>query len=63
MLRIILVGKPREKYVLEGINEYAKRIGKYNLLELINVKKEDDIEKNIKGILFVLDEHGKQLDS
>jgi len=63
MIKIIIVGKPREKYVLEAINEYSKRLRKYAKLEMIIVKREEDIEKKASGKLIVLDEHGKQPDS
>lgn len=63
MIKIIILGKPREKYVLEGVNEYAKRINKYNKIEILSLKKEEDIAKNSNGTLIVLDEHGKQPDS
>lgn len=63
MLKIIILGKPREKYVLEGVNEYSKRINKYNKIEISYLKKEEDIVKNSNGTLIVLDEHGKQQDS
>lgn len=63
MLKIIILGKPREKYVLEGVNEYSKRINKYNKIEILYLKKEEDIVKNANGILIVLDEHGRQPDS
>lgn len=63
MLRIIILGKPREKYVTEAIIEYSKRINKYAKIEIITVKKEEDIMKNSIGSLFFLDEHGRQPDS
>lgn len=63
MIKIIILGKPREKYALEGINEYSKRINKYNKIEILYLKKEEDIVKNSNGALIVLDEHGKQPDS
>lgn len=63
MLRIIILGKPREKYVTEAILEYSKRINKYAKIEVMTVKKEGDIIKNSLGSLFVLDGHGKQPDS
>ena len=37
---VISVGKLKEKYLVEGIKEYAKRISKYSQLELIEVKDE-----------------------
>jgi len=58
-IKIISVGKLKEKYLVEGINEYSKRLSKYCKLELIEVKdekapenlsiKDIDIIKNIEG--------------
>ena len=39
-ITIISVGKIKEKYLLEGIKEYTKRLSKYTKLELIEVKDE-----------------------
>lgn len=63
MIRIIVLGKPREPYVLEGVKEYSKRLRKYSKVEVIYVKKESDILKNSQGKLILLDEHGRQPDS
>ncbi len=39
-IRIISVGKIKEKYLRDGIAEYAKRLGKYCTLEQIEVQDE-----------------------
>lgn len=39
-ITIITVGKLKEKYLVEGIKEYAKRLSKYTKLDLIEVKDE-----------------------
>lgn len=39
-ITIITVGKLKEKYLVEGIKEYAKRLTKYTKLEQIEVKDE-----------------------
>ena len=39
-ITIISVGKLKEKYLLEGIAEYSKRLSKYTKLEFIEVKDE-----------------------
>ncbi len=39
-ITIITVGKIKEKYLVEGINEYVKRLSKYTKLEMIEVKDE-----------------------
>ena len=39
-ISIISVGKLKEKYLLEGIKEYTKRLSKYTKLEIIEVSDE-----------------------
>lgn len=39
-ITIISVGKLKEKYLIDGINEYAKRISKYSQIEEIVLKDE-----------------------
>ena len=39
-ITIITVGKIKEKYLVEGINEYVRRLSKYTKLEMIEVKDE-----------------------
>ena len=38
MITIISVGKLKEKYLNDGINEYLKRLSKYMKVELIEVE-------------------------
>ena len=47
MIKIICVGKIKEKYLMDAINEYKKRLQRYTKLEIIEVSDEsyDDIEK------------------
>lgn len=37
MIKIICVGKLKEKYLSDGVNDYLKRIGKYHKIKLIEV--------------------------
>ena len=39
-IKIISVGKLKEKYLVQGINEYVKRLGAYAKIELIEVADE-----------------------
>ncbi len=50
MIKIICVGKIKEKYLSEAIKEYKKRITKYTKIEIIEVMDEslDDISKVLK---------------
>lgn len=49
MIKIICLGKIKEKYLQEAIKEYQKRLTKYTKLEIIELKDEQD--KNIKKAL------------
>lgn len=55
MIKIICVGKIKERYLQELIQDYQKRINKYHKLEIIEVKDEDNLEKEKENILKVLD--------
>ncbi len=78
MIKILCVGKIKEKYLKEAITEYQKRISKYTKLEIIEVedifeqsiidikKKESELlQKYIssKDYVITLELEGKQLDS
>ncbi len=78
MIKIICVGKIKEKYFQDAIKEYQKRLSKYTKLELIEVadlgindiNKAKDIEKerilshlNLKDYIIALDINGSTLSS
>jgi len=58
-IKIITVGKVKEKYLVDGIKEYSKRISRYSKLELVEVsdekapeslsEKDEEIVKNKEG--------------
>lgn len=54
---IICVGKLKEKYLVEGVNEYIKRISKYAKIEIIEIQDEknpsNESENDIKRILDI----------
>ncbi|MCI5775994.1 MAG: 23S rRNA (pseudouridine(1915)-N(3))-methyltransferase RlmH [Aerococcus sp.] len=43
-IRLIVVGKLKEKYLKQGIAEYQKRLGRYTQFEIIEVKDEPTSE-------------------
>lgn len=43
-VKIICVGKIKEKYIISGINEYSKRLSKYCNLDIIEVMDENFIQ-------------------
>lgn len=74
MIKIICLGKIKEKYIQEAIQDYTKRLSKYTKLEIIELKDENDqipkqalqkeyeqIKKHIteKDNLILLDPKGK----
>ncbi len=77
MITIITVGKVKEKYIRDGINDYLKRLSKYTKIELIEVDdvsydetktlkvEADNILKrlNIKSYIITLEIDGNMLDS
>ena len=78
MIKIICVGKIKEKYIDDAIKEYSKRLSKYTKLEIIEVKSYEttDINKNLKEeansilkhikekeYVIVLDINGRELNS
>ena len=78
MIKILCVGKIKEKFFKEAINEYLKRISKYSKIEIIEVNdvdlnnKELNLEKerdnllkyiNDKDYIVTLEIEGKQLTS
>lgn len=77
MIKIVCIGKIKEQYLKDAINEYLKRISKYTKLEIIelpdfnyDIKKTIEIEcdnilKNIKDTDYniLLDIEGNSYDS
>lgn len=72
MIKILCVGKIKEDYLKELINDYQKRISKYYKLEIIEVKDDQNYTKEINNILrnikesdynIALDLQGKALTS
>ena len=39
-IRLICVGKIKEKYLVQGISEYVKRLSRYARVEIIEVQDE-----------------------
>ena len=59
---IISVGKLKEKYLVEGIKEYSKRLSKYTNLDIIEVNDEHAPENlSNKDIEIIKDKEGKKI--
>ena len=78
MIKLVCVGKIKEKFIQDGINEYVKRLTAYEHFSLIEVKEVNtlDINKNIKDegknlldkigedeFVITLEINGKMIDS
>ena len=71
MIKIICVGKIKENYLTELINDYKNRISKYHKIEIIELKdndintESDSILNNLssKDYNILLDIKGEKLDS
>lgn len=78
MIKIVVVGSIKEKYLKDAIEEYRKRISKYTNIEIIEVKDEGLVEEtkamkleeekimkhiNEKDYLITLEIEGKQFTS
>ncbi|MBU1151293.1 23S rRNA (pseudouridine(1915)-N(3))-methyltransferase RlmH [Patescibacteria group bacterium] len=71
-IRIIEIGKNKDRYIEEAVEEYLKRLSPYAKVEVLDLKQEKSVELEGERILkqlsseefvVVLDEHGKQLNS
>ena len=71
MIKIICVGKLKEKYLIDLVDDYVKRVNKYHKLELVEVKDSNikdeamEIEKYIQSRDFIvtMEIGGKKLNS
>lgn len=72
MIKIICLGKIKENYLADLIDDYKKRIQRYHKLEIIELKDEESIEKeetsilkylNPKDFVVILEIEGKQITS
>lgn len=51
MINIICVGKIKETYLTNGIDDYYKRISKYHKINIIEIKDENNIDLESQNIL------------
>lgn len=71
MIKIICVGKIKEKFFKDAIDEYMKRLSKYHKIEIIelidsNIKQEKDLilkKIDTKDYIITMEIEGKQLNS
>ena len=71
MIRVICVGKIKEQYLKDLINDYLKRINKYHKLDIIELKDSNIIDEskeilkyvNSKDYIITMDINGNKLSS
>ena len=72
MIKILCIGKIKEKFFRDAIDEYKKRLSKYTKLEIIEVADNESIDKekelllkhiNEKDYIVTLEIEGKELTS
>lgn len=71
MIKIICVGKLKENYLKDGVNDYLKRINKYHKIEIIEINdsnidnEANEIEKHIsnKDYLIAMCIEGEEISS
>ena len=71
MIKIICIGKIKEKYLSEALEDYKKRINKYHKIEIIelpdsNINNEKELmKKNIKSndYIITMEIEGNELNS
>ena len=72
MIKILCIGKIKEKFFRDAIDEYKKRLSKFTKLEIIEVSDNESIDKekdlllkhiNEKDYIITLEIEGKELTS
>ena len=53
MIKIICVGKVKEKYLQEAINDYMKRLTKYHKIEIIEVEDSNIAQEKNRIIKYI----------
>lgn len=61
-VRIIAIGKLKEKYLRDGIAEYSKRLGRYGRFQIVELKEESFNEPlSIRELEQVLQREGERI--
>ncbi|WP_265459952.1 23S rRNA (pseudouridine(1915)-N(3))-methyltransferase RlmH [Enterococcus sp. HY326] len=61
-IKIITVGKLKEKYLIEGIKEYTKRLSKYSKIEILEVPDEKAPENlSVAEMVQVKEKEGQRI--
>lgn len=61
-IRVLAVGKLKEQYLVEGIEEYSKRLGRYERLEIVELREESFSEPlSAKEVEEILRREGERI--
>lgn len=61
-IRVLAVGKLKEQYLVEGIEEYSKRLGRYERLEIVELRAESFSEPlSAKEVEEILQREGERI--
>ena len=61
-IRVLAVGKLKEQYLVEGIEEYSKRLGRYERLEIVELRAESFSEPlSAKEVEEILRREGERI--
>ena len=60
-IRLVSVGNIKEKYFLDAIDEYAKRISKYFNLEIIELPESKKVKQSDADIPLILKDEAKNI--
>lgn len=58
-IKLITIGKIKEKYIQEGVDEYLKRLKIFCKLEIIELK-DRGVEEDTKNILEIINKYNKK---
>ena len=59
-IKIVCVGKIKEKFYRDAIEEYAKRLSRFCKFEIVEVQ-EELIDANLKNLDMVKEKEGKRI--
>ena len=61
MIKIIAIGKVKEKYLLDGIGEYLKRLSRFTKIEIVELKEYPSFDESLSSIEKTKDMEGKDI--
>ena len=59
-IKIVCVGKLKEKYFKDGIAEYVKRMGRFAKIKIVQVPAEKDFPKELKDYISFIEKEMKR---